>query len=233
MNILDKIESSHYVANEAQVEGLALEAYKIGLQSTRIDGTYLRVLIAGCQAKLGPVRRGRSPSAESQLAVIEETHGRFYAAVLRGVTTPDIAADPTQAGPESQRRALERNRRSGFARSAKSTLAAYARAGGDVRILVVDEVTKGSLRAATAPATLGSTDRVSTAQRSLLAALGRQAKVDPGGTRETIEQVMEELQKVLDSLDDEGDHGATTTVASRAHARTRAGAPMLHRPVAA
>lgn len=228
--ILDKIVSAHHVASEAQIESLALEAYKAGTIVQRIDGIYLRVLVAGCQAELGPVRRGRAPNAEAQLAVIERIHEKFYAAVLRGVTTSDVAAEEGLETAERNRRTLERSRRSTFARTAKSTLVSFARNGGDIRGLKPDNVTKAELRATLPPgASQETVTPIVRAQRTLVAEITKQAKDDPGGARAELERVMDELQAVLDSLDD-GHTGTTTTVAQRAHARTRAGQPvMLHR----
>jgi hypothetical protein len=237
MDILDKIESKHYVANEAQIEGLANECYKAGAQVQRTDGIYLRVLIAGCQAQLGSSKRGRAPNAESQLAVVEQVHERFYAAVLRGVTTPDVANEANLEAAERNRRTLERNRRSNFARQSKSTLAAYATAGGDIRAIEVATVTKGSLRAATPASTAtGPVGRIQQTQEALIRAVVAQAKVDPGGARAALEEAMAEFQRVLDSLDGEPDHVSTTTVVGRgamqrAHTRSRAGVPQMHRGV--
>lgn len=237
MTILEKIESNHYVANDAQVEGLAHECYKAGIAVQRTDGIYLRVLIAGCQAKLGATKRGRAPSVESQLSVVEQVHERFYAAVLRGVTTPDVVNEGNLEAAERNRRTLERNRRSNFARQSKSTLAAYAAAGGDIRAIEVATVTKGALRVAT-PATQagGAVGRIPQAQSALIRAVEAVAKVDPGGARAALEEAMEAFQKVLDSLDGEPAHSSTTTIVSRGAARsgptrTRVGVPQLHRGV--
>lgn len=226
--ILDKILSAHHVASEAQIETLAFESYKAGAVVQRIDGIYLRVLVAGCQAELGPIRRGRAPNAEAQLAVVERVHEKFYAAVLRGVTTSDVAAEEGLETEERNRRTLERSRRSNFARSAKSTLASFASNGGDIRALKADAVTKAELRATLPASSAENVTPILRAQRTLVAEITKRAKEDPGGARAELERVMEELQKVLDSLDD-GHTGTTTVVAQRAHARTRVGAVQLHR----
>lgn len=233
MNIIDKIESSHYVANEAQLETLAHDAYKADTLVQRTGNVYLRVVVAACQAKLGPVRRGKAPSPDSQLSVLDEVHEPFYLAILRGVTTTDVAPDPKHEAAERNRRTLERSRRTTFARSAKSTLASFARNGGDIRALKVETVTKASLRAATAPAQASETEPITRAQDAIVRAITRQAREDPDGARAELERVMDELQKVLDSLASEPDHASTTTiVASRQHARTRVGTPQLHRSAA-
>lgn len=239
--IIDKLEAKPAGATEAQVEQLAHAMYTAGSQARRADSTYFRILLIACQAKLGgPRGRGRRPALDSQaqLTVLEATHDRFYAAVLRGVTTEDIAHDDAQPQPEKQRRMLERNRRSGFARSAKSTLAAFAEAGGDLRGLDATTASKSAVRAALAPAE--PTDKVarqiSRSEGALLRAIARQARASPDAAAGTVERLMGELQKVLDDLGTEPEpaHETTTTVAAaRSPQRTRVGVPvMLNRPQA-
>lgn len=236
MNIQQTIERAHFVATDAQVEQLASARWTLAAQEEGLNGTYLRVLVVGCQSELGTKRRGR-PSSTSQLAVVDKIHIRFYAAVLRGITTPDIVADDTQEPAERSRRALERNRRSTFARSAKTTLVNFVRAGGDIRTLDPPTVSKAQLRAAGEPPPL--VDRVArqlaNAQGAILRAIGRRARGDPSGARDMLEGVLEALQAHLDTMDVAPDVGAqTTTMVSqrapqdRGHGRTRV-APQLHR----
>lgn len=234
--IIARLENDHWVATEAKVESLALERYNNAASVLRIDGTYLRVLVVATQAKIGRNKRGR-PNAEAQTAVLNEVHERFYAAVLRGVTTHDIEIDDDQTPTERTRRSLERNRRSAFARSAKSTLALYVEGGGDLRGLDASTVTKTSLRAAIAPPepTNKVERQIKRASESLFRAYKRRAKSDPDGTAESIESTIASLREILESLDGDSDHG-TTTVPSRPrpaernnHQRTRVGTPMLNR----
>lgn len=237
MNVLTKLDAHPHNATDAQVEQLAHDRYTHGVQVTHTEGIYLKVIVAGCQAQLGLVRRGRAPNAQAQMAVLEKVHERFYACVLRGVTTPDIAADDTLAQEERQRRTLARNARSAFARSTKSTLAAYARAGGDLRALDLGKVSKASLRDFVTPPPTGdkTTQQVAKGEGVLLRAIRRQARASPDTARESIERCMAELQKILDGLDDGTEPGATTTLVARGaavqgHTRTRVGTPMLNRP---
>lgn len=235
MNIQQTIERAHYVATDMQVEQLAAARWLLSAQEEGLNGTYLRVLVVGCQAELGTKRRGK-PSITSQLAVVEKIHGRFYAAVLRGITTADIVADDTQEPAERSRRALERNRRSTFARSAKTTLANFVRGGGDVRTLDAPTVSKAQLRAAGEPPPL--VDRVArqlaNAQGAILRAVDRRARGDPAGARDMLEGILEGLQAHLDSMPAPADIGGqTTTITSRApagrgHGRTQV-VPQLHR----
>jgi hypothetical protein len=255
MNTLERIERNNYVATEQQIETAASERYVSDTAVRRTDQTYLRVIIVGCQAELGPaVARGRRrtpPPAtkEAQTAVLERVHAKYYAAVLRGITTPDVAPEEGLDDAERQRRTLERNRRSTFARSAKATLLRYVENGGDMRTLDVKEATKFSLRKAVAPPE--STDRnerqIARAEGMLIRALRRTARTNPEMAADQLERLLEEFQRELDAMTGEGqpeptatqvqparDFGATTTVAGRrgggppgAGAGERA--PMLHR----
>jgi len=163
---------------------------------------------------------------------------RFYAAVLRGVTTEDIAIEEGLDADEQRRRSLERNRRSAFARSAKSTVSAFITGGGDVRALDPNTVSKAALRKAVAAPepTDKAARQIATAKGALLRAITRRARGDPEAARAEVEGLMDELQKVLDELGGEPEqpqHEATTVVGlrvpDRGPARTRVGQPLLHR----
>lgn len=236
MNIQNAIEKAHYAATEQQVETMAAAAYNADAQAELFTLTYLRVLVVHCQGELGNKRRGSRPSVASQLSVVERVSERFYAAALRGVTTPDIAVEEGLEPAERSRRALERNRRSTRYRTSKTTLVNFARGGGDIRTLVPEEVTKASLRAAVSPPE--STDKgerqVQRAQGVLLRAIARQARGDPGGARERLEGVIEALQEALETIPTRDVGGSTTTLVRRrtqdqGPARTRVGVPQFHR----
>lgn len=225
------IEGKHYVATLAEVESLAREHYGAQTAANTGAGTYLRVLVAACQAKLGAKRRGRQPGTEAQEAVVTAVNASYYPAVLRGVTTPDIAQDDSLGAAANRLRALERNRRSTFARSAVSTLRVFVSAGGDIRSLTAESVTKRELRAVAAPEPEGKTQRqIERAQGALVRALNRLARGDPGAAAKAIAGAMAALQSLKANAWTEADHGDTTTVASSPR-RTRVGVPvMVHSP---
>lgn len=223
MNTLQKIVASHYVATVAQVESLAHDHYTNSREARLADATYLRILVAGCQSKLGSSkRRGARPGAAAQLAVVESVHSQFYPAVMRGVTTEDIAPDETLEAAERSKRTLERNRRSTFARSAKATLVAFARGSGDIRVLDVANVSKGSLRAAVKPPEpVDRTERqISRAQGALLRALARQSRADPVAAQAHAEAIIELLQGALEEV----------PPAERQTQRTRVGTLVFNSP---
>jgi hypothetical protein len=228
-DIIARLEANGFKANEQQVEALAHECYKDAARTARADGTYLKILVAGCQIALGPKPRRRTAETDAQLAVIGSIHDTYYLAVMRGITTQEIVHDDALPSDERQKRSLERNRRSAFARTAKSTLVGFVRAGFDLRDLVVETVTKAALREATATA-LNPPHRqnaVAAAYDKLAAALGRQAHDDPGGTAETIKHVINELEKMLDSM---GDSGGTPMRANEVIARSPHLVPTGHGP---
>lgn len=235
-SILSKLENKTTIPTDSQVESLALERYNNASLISRIDTTYLSILVLASQAQLGKGRR--KLGAEDQAKVLETVHERFYAAVLRGVTTHDIEVEAGLEAKEATRRSLERNRRSAFARSAKSTLLAFVTGGGDLRGLDAWTVSKTALRKAVAPPE--PTDRterqIVRAKGSLFRAFARQARASPEEARQALETAIEELQQMLDQLPAEGEesHDETTVTPARrssdiAHARTRVGVPMLNR----
>lgn len=202
MNIITSIETHNYVAADSQIETLANARYASGLQMTGIDGTYLRILVAAVKTRLGPKTR-RRPSVDAQRQAVEEVNVRFYAAVLRGVTTADVVPDPTALEEEQHRRALERNRRSTFARSAKATLLAFVGAGGDIRSLTPKGVTKSSLRAYVAGKTtfeVTAEVALGRAQEAVLRLIREEATEHPDAARERLGAMIEALVEELEAL---------------------------------
>lgn len=147
------IASRHYLATDAQVRELATLNYESGEQAVATRGTFLRVELAALQAavmgapKLRAGGKAQQLEKDAVLAALKEVHARLYSIVLEAITTDDIADGPKLRKAEKTRRALERNRRSNFARSAKATLMAYVRCGGNVSTLAVPQVTKAMLQA--------------------------------------------------------------------------------------
>lgn len=221
ITVVAAIARAHFMATAAQVETLAHDV----VAGQNADGTYLRVLLAHVQSKLGRPRRGKQPPQEP---VLDSIHESLYPSVLKGVANGDEITD------------TERNRRATFARSAASTVRAFIRGGGDVRGVDVATATKAGLRKAVAPET-PSTEGLTRAQRgfsnaasAVLRTAQRLARGDPEDARERIDALMGELEKLLNELEaPEPEHGATTTiVAGRAGAGRESTQPaQLHRGV--
>lgn len=214
---------------EREIESLAAERVRQAGDVAKSDGTYLSALIVAVQSKLG-AKRGKRPATDAQLAALDETHGVYYAAVLRGVTTPDIAIEAHVEHGEAMRRTRERSRRATFARSAKSTLATWCKAGGDLRALDADKVSKTELRTS---AQAADEPEGSAEQRSLRRATERIAKViaqtargSPANARAWLEGIIAELTEKLEEIPDDAERHADSTVVTR----TRVGAASFKEP---
>lgn len=104
-------------------------------------GAYFRALVETAQAELG----GKADQA-AQLAAVRTVHRRFYPVVQEATTTDDIEHNNKAPPAERKRRALERNRRTNFARSAFGTIRRWLRAEGhDLMKLDSQKVTKSQL----------------------------------------------------------------------------------------
>lgn len=135
------IEADGYKAAHDRIIAISRLAVAGDAVAGRAGTTYLRVLVHDSRERLD----GHDPHF-----AVNEAVRINYPSVLAGVATPEIADDPETDKPERKRRALERNRRSNFARTAASALRSYVGAGGDLDALDISTVTKSSLIAATA-----------------------------------------------------------------------------------
>jgi hypothetical protein len=220
MDIQEKVEKARYSATEHEVEQLAAAHFSASDVAKRIDNAYLRILINALQAKFPITDRKRRLSADERqrhAAFITETHSRFYAAVLRGVTTPDVADDATLTADERRARAGIRNGRAGYARTAASTIQVFIKAGGDVRTLDVMTVTKTALRAfAVEHAERRPVMEVimTTLHRVELQVSGL-IEEDPDQARAAVEECMARLQRILDELPHDGEGKAAPAEAHR------------------
>lgn len=139
MDVIGNITGNNYDATESDLRELG--ALSVGAERLKetIGTTYLRAMVKSAQIS---ARLGMSP-----LESIDAAHSLLYPHVLDGVTTPDVvplapAKDHREA---NKRRALDRNARSNFARTAASTLRRFVAAGGDLHGIDLDTVTKASL----------------------------------------------------------------------------------------
>jgi len=206
MSLIESIEKNHYLATEQDVEALARSFLDAETFRRNTRSTYFRILLAGAQVELtgkptlrAPRGRHGSLSDEAKAAqavALDAVHTRLYAAVLKGVVTPEIEGG---TGEEGRRRALERNRRSGFARSAASTLRRYVREGGDLTRLSVLTATKNSLtqRQAGVPGEDRARKLIARAARRFAAQVERLAGVDRGLAVEAVRMSMDEINAVL------------------------------------
>lgn len=227
---------------EQRVELLARERVTSATIVSNADFTYLSLLVDAMQSQLGKTRRGKVNSLQ-QAQVLADVDKRFYAAVLRGVTTEDVAIEDGLDVDEQRRRSLVRNGRSAFARSAKSTVSAFITAGLDVRALDPKTVSKAALRKAvaevSAPEPEGREQRIlAKAEGAILRAIARLARAGPDAALDELDRLIEHLEKRRQELGGEPEeaeeqHATTTVVGMRAPdrgpARTRVGTPLLNR----
>lgn len=223
MNIIQTIAKANYAATGAQVETLA-HAVVIGKQG---ESTYLRVLVAHCQAEAGTGRR-KLPNDAAE-AIVDKVHGKLYPHVQKGVQANGL-------GGELE--AKEVNRRSTFARTSASELRGFIAKGGDIRTLEVDTLTRAQLRkfGVTVPTGTRAERSFSKSADALERAARRIARGDPDAALERIDEAIAKLQAVRDELEAGGDEEGSTTVVGvrravpdRGTARTRVGVPQLHR----
>ncbi|HXN96015.1 MAG TPA: hypothetical protein VN879_16035 [Candidatus Acidoferrales bacterium] len=202
METIDKVEKAHYLADEHDVELLAVNYRACSEGAKRVDGAYLRILIASLQAKFPGKRKLKDTDLHSHSEYVHEIHTTYYHAVLRGVTSDDVKDDELLSVDERRARAGVRNGRANFARSAASTLQSYIKAGGDVRSLSVLTVTKTALR------TFALAKQPEAPKMELvMAALSKVEKrvmtwvdEDPDQARAAVEECMARLQHILDDL---------------------------------
>lgn len=136
------IETNQYIASTADVEKLTLTILEADIASTGARGTFLKAVVGTTQAELGSPPRMRSAKANrldetetaEHLKAFEVVSKRFMEAVNK-------AAEALAPKPDSD---MMRSR-TGFARSALSTVRGYIRAGNDVRALAAHKTTKAAL----------------------------------------------------------------------------------------
>lgn len=212
-DIVAELAVSKYVAKADQVGALAKAYVERQKELAAIGGTYLKVLIASTLHALGePVRtenhRGKAPKLDDkerdrQRSTFEDIQSAFYQAVLNAVITEDLKDNEQLPKAERGALALERNRRTNFARSAASTVRGYLKSGGDLRLVNVSTVTKGYLQDATAAKTprvsesvaLGS--RVEAVGKRAVRLIEQLAEQDEGAARHRLESMISQLASLL------------------------------------
>jgi hypothetical protein len=182
--VIDTIAKVHYLASHAQVEQLASLIF-LGKKG---GNTYTAVVLAYCKDAL-PKRA--KPSKRAALKAIDKVHDDLYPHVLKGITNGQADINDN-----------ERNRRAIFARTAASTLRGFVRAGGDLRKLEPETVTKTSLRTQGKRVPAGT--RAERAMTKYVDAVVRSAQKiaakDPGEAHDRIEKAMTALEELLEDV---------------------------------
>ena len=180
-------------------------------------GEYLKALVETAQAELG----GRG-GQEGQRAAVKLAHSRFYPVVLEVVTTSEIAKSDKVTKQEKRRRALERNRRSNFARSAYGTIRRWLRAEGhDLMKLDAQKVTKSQLINEAPPARKHALTARRVQQRAakliggFLAFTRQVAKTDEIQANAVAVEALDQITKVIAKLGMEKKHTTDAQVAAK------------------
>lgn len=192
-------QSKGYLATDAQVAALAKDYVTNADGAERARGTYLRILTAHSLRELQKSPHKRHSTAEA-LGAVEAAHAHLYAVVMEATTTPDVAPDPDASDVERKRRTQERNRRTTFARTSKSALVGFIKAGGRLVTLTPEEVNRDTLtrfaRAAReGPAALP--DRVKSTVERLETLLRQLAAEDADAAREVVDGLSVELKSIV------------------------------------
>lgn len=188
-----------YIASEATLKTLA-QQYVTGADAAdEVRGVYLKVLVAHSLREASNLSRKRLTQADAQGSVAA-AHALLYAIVVDAVTTPDIAADDSLEKEERSRRSRERNRRTTFARTSKSTLLAFVKAGGRLVTLDPATVTKEQLRTVAQQARQGPkaiVDQLKAARDRVAKLLATLKEEDPDAAQEEVDNFNHELQAVV------------------------------------
>lgn len=192
------IEGKRYVASDADIRQLATDSLQARSSLDKTRSTYLRVLIGSTQADV----REEKASIEDQLRIARRKHRHFFQIVLETVMTKDIKPSD---------RVHERQRRTGFARSASSTLNSWLKVPGhDLMKLTPETVTKSLLAKAAAPRNPHAPTEERTRMKSakyvegLLASVKPFAAVDSATAREILQDVVNHLTAELRKLPPSG-----------------------------
>lgn len=136
------IQGKNFIATPSDIEKLAGTIMDSELAASGGRGTYLKALIGTVQHELGSPTRQRNVRAErldketiqAHLKAFQAVFERFHETVVR-------VAEAIVPAPDAE---LLRSR-TGFSRSAGSTVRGFIRAGNDIRSLAAHKATKAAL----------------------------------------------------------------------------------------
>lgn len=178
-----------YIASKPALLALA-KRYAEGIDQTEgVRGTYLRILVAHSKREL-ETQGVKRATTDIALGAVQAAHDQLYPIVLQAITTEDITPDEEADAEETRRRTRERNRRSTFARTSKTTLTRAIQAGERLAALDPATVTKEMLQARYA-----------------------QVRAGPGSTVERITRVETTLETLIKELAQEDAEAAAVRVA--------------------
>lgn len=181
-----------YLVSDTVLANLARDYVDGVARTDSIRGGYLRILVAHSKRAFRSVK--------DAIQAVEQTHQHLYGVISEAVLTKDIAAEEGLSKEEAARRARERNRRTNFARTAKSALMGFLKRGGKLQTLKPHAVTKDALRLRLTQSRAGPTTRKSTWNRledRLEGFLKRVAAKDPDAAQEMLVELQGRLAAVV------------------------------------
>lgn len=219
---MSTLESRDFVATSADIEDITRRRLSASIQASQSQDTYLKALTATTIVELGEKPRTRNTAKadalspdeiRAHLVALENVHQRFYAIVLKA-----ILEGPEELG---RKRKTMAHRKATFARTSKTLLRAWIKAGHDIRALAAARVTKPMLirEIPDAPKPVAATMRrraLGLGDR-LISLVGSAPKADKPAAVEALESVMQLLAYQMTEM------GAT--IATRPEAAIRDGRP--------
>lgn len=213
--LLPPLEENLYLVSDADLAKFAVVSVAVADTLQTFRQAYMRVLLAGTQVAIGIAKpTQRTPKNYStlkddvratQIRALNDTHARYYSIILAAITTPDIVDSLRLGADERKRRSIERNRRSNYARSAKSTLAAYLNVGYDLCELNVLKASKTMVRGLVAQRKTPSEEemvgalpeRIEAAVKRITAYASTLSADDAAKATEVIQDAMSQLGNIL------------------------------------
>lgn len=136
-DIAEEARRANYRVVPQQLETLARQHYVHGDKLIKLEGTYLKCLVAAVK---------ELAAGDNVLTVLEAVHAEYMPYLEKGVTTADVADDERKPRQERRLRRHEVHRRLTFARTSKADLKAYLTAGGPMEDLDPATVSRSQLR---------------------------------------------------------------------------------------
>jgi hypothetical protein len=193
-----------HIATDAEIRTMAQHYVDARASGENVRATYLRALAARTIGEIGaPVRANAAKAAKlteearvAHLAALEVAHAKLYAIVV------DVA-ERSLDGVPSKDRALEKNRRTNFARTARYAVRSYIKAGRDITALAPARITKVGLAIRATPAPRSPKrlrGRVERLSKSFMAALLELGEADSEGAAAELDTLIGQMATQLATL---------------------------------
>lgn len=134
------LQGHGYVADSDAVRALGQLSVGAERLKTTCGTTYIRTLVRYAQDSVG---------IATDLTKVGAAHEVLYPYIVEGVTTDDVKSELATSRSDKKARALERNSRSNFARTAYYSVARFISEGGILSDIDVTVTTKALIVAAT------------------------------------------------------------------------------------